>query len=139
MMGLRRCSERSCRRGDAARSEAACNGCLLLDCVTRRGLDGARGAIQDAGHIRLSAGRRKRWISSHHANASTSQALEPRVSAVVVAQRRAQGPAGFAPLDLCLRSALAEPWIDDLVVVDHGNAAGNFFDACARCKRIGAM
>lgn len=26
-----------------------------------------------------------------------------------------------AALDLCLRSALAEPWIDDVVIVDHGN------------------
>ena len=27
-----------------------------------------------------------------------------------------------AALDLCLRSAQAEPWIDDIVVVDHGNS-----------------
>lgn len=25
-------------------------------------------------------------------------------------------------IDLCLRSAIAEPWIDDIVVVDHGNS-----------------
>jgi GT2 family glycosyltransferase len=30
--------------------------------------------------------------------------------------------AASSALDLCLRSALAEPWIDDLVVIDHGNA-----------------
>jgi hypothetical protein len=34
-----------------------------------------------------------------------------------VAEKAAQ-----QPLDLCLRSALAEPLIDDLVIVDHGNA-----------------
>lgn len=49
---------------------------------------------------------------------ATSQTLAPRVSAiVVVAGVRANQS---QPLDLCLRSALAEPWIDDLVVVDHG-------------------
>jgi N-acetylglucosaminyl-diphospho-decaprenol L-rhamnosyltransferase len=46
---------------------------------------------------------------------SAALALEPRVSAVVVVRN-----AGSS-LDLCLRSALAEPWIDDLVIVDHGN------------------
>ncbi|WP_395644705.1 glycosyltransferase family 2 protein [Terricaulis sp.] len=43
-------------------------------------------------------------------------ALGLRVSAVVVA--RDAGPG----VDLCLRSAIAEPWIDDIVVVDHGNS-----------------
>ncbi len=45
-----------------------------------------------------------------------SAAVEPqvRVSAVVVV--RAAG----APLELCLRAALAEPWIDELVIVDNG-------------------
>jgi GT2 family glycosyltransferase len=43
-------------------------------------------------------------------------ALEARVSAIVVV--RGGNPNS---LDLCLRSALAEPWIDDLVIVDHGN------------------
>jgi N-acetylglucosaminyl-diphospho-decaprenol L-rhamnosyltransferase len=47
-------------------------------------------------------------------------ALAPRVSAVVVVRGVKAGQS--APLDLCLRSALAEPWIDDLVIVDHGNA-----------------
>jgi GT2 family glycosyltransferase len=42
------------------------------------------------------------------------------VSAVVVVRDARAG--AQAPLDLCLRSALAEPWIDDLVIVDHGNA-----------------
>lgn len=46
--------------------------------------------------------------------------LEPRVSAVVVVRDVEQ--ASQAPLDLCIRSALAEPLIDDLVVVDAGNA-----------------
>jgi GT2 family glycosyltransferase len=48
--------------------------------------------------------------------------LEPRVSAVVVVRRLRAGGLNGGPLDLCLRSALAEPWIDDLVVVDHGAA-----------------
>ena len=46
---------------------------------------------------------------------SATVALEPRVSAIVVTRNTGQS------LDLCLRSALAEPWIDDLVIVDHGN------------------
>ena len=46
---------------------------------------------------------------------SATVALEPRVSAVVVT--RGAG----ASLDLCIRSALAEPWIDDVVIVDVGN------------------
>ena len=49
---------------------------------------------------------------------SAALALEPRVSAIVVIRS-----AHAASLDLCLRSALAEPWIDDLVIVDHGNTA----------------
>ncbi len=48
---------------------------------------------------------------------SATTALEPRVSAIIVT--RNTGPA----LDLCIRSALAEPWIDDLIVVDAGNPA----------------
>ena len=54
---------------------------------------------------------------------ASAAALEPRVTAVVVASRVRVGPSGQSPLDLCLRSAQAEPWIDDLVVVDHGNSA----------------
>lgn len=50
---------------------------------------------------------------------ATAQALAPRVSAVVVVRDARAG--GHAPLDLCLRSAMAEPWIDDLVIVDQGN------------------
>lgn len=49
--------------------------------------------------------------------------LEPRVSAVVVVRDIDQSSAQ-APLDLCIRSALAEPLIDDLVVVDAGNSEG---------------
>lgn len=43
--------------------------------------------------------------------------VEPkvRVSAIVVTHMTGQ------PLELCLRSALAEPWIDELVIVDNGN------------------
>lgn len=54
---------------------------------------------------------------------STAAALEPRVSAVVVARNVPANASGQSALDLCLRSALAEPWVDDLVVVDHGNPA----------------
>jgi GT2 family glycosyltransferase len=49
---------------------------------------------------------------------ATSQTLAPRVSAVVVVRGVRENQS--QPLDLCLRSALAEPWIDDLVIVDHG-------------------
>ncbi|MCW5637424.1 MAG: glycosyltransferase [Rubrivivax sp.] len=51
---------------------------------------------------------------------ATAAALEPRVSAVVAV--RGVGPGGWTALELCLRSALAEPWIDDVVIVDQGNA-----------------
>jgi N-acetylglucosaminyl-diphospho-decaprenol L-rhamnosyltransferase len=46
---------------------------------------------------------------------SAQAVIEPRVTAVVVA-RNVAGPA----LDLCLRSAMAEPWIDDIIIVDQG-------------------
>ncbi|WP_228126787.1 glycosyltransferase [Candidatus Viadribacter manganicus] len=52
---------------------------------------------------------------------STSATLEPRVSAIVVAHKVRANSSGRAPLDLCLRSALAEDWIDELIVVDHDN------------------
>ena len=52
---------------------------------------------------------------------STSAALQARVSAIVVAHKVRPNSSGRAPLDLCLRSALAEEWIDDLVIVDHDN------------------
>jgi N-acetylglucosaminyl-diphospho-decaprenol L-rhamnosyltransferase len=52
---------------------------------------------------------------------ASTLALAPRVSAVVVVRDVRAGAA--AALDLCIRSALAEPWIDDLVIVDHGNPA----------------
>jgi hypothetical protein len=48
-------------------------------------------------------------------------ALEPRVSAIVVV-RNIQSLSAQHALDLSLRAALAEPWIDDLVIVDAGNA-----------------
>ncbi len=48
-------------------------------------------------------------------------ALEPRVSAIVVV-RNVQSLTAQHALDLSLRAALAEPWIDDLVIVDAGNA-----------------
>lgn len=46
---------------------------------------------------------------------SATVALEPRVTAVVVTRNTGQS------LELCLRSALAEPWIDELIIVDNGN------------------
>lgn len=49
-----------------------------------------------------------------HTRESATDA-QVRVSAVVVAHNSGQ------PLELCLRSALAEPWIDELVIVDNGN------------------
>lgn len=52
---------------------------------------------------------------------SASATLQPRVSAIVVAHKVRANTSGRAPLDLCLRSALAEDWIDELVVVDHDN------------------
>lgn len=54
---------------------------------------------------------------------TAAAALEPRVSAVVVARGIRPRAAASSALDLCLRSALAEPWIDDVVIVDHGNVA----------------
>lgn len=47
--------------------------------------------------------------------------MAPRVSAVVIV--RATSVTGQSPLELCLRGALSEPWIDQLVVVDHGCSA----------------
>ena len=48
-------------------------------------------------------------------------ALAPRVSAIVVVRGVSTIAAKHA-LELSIRSALAEPWIDDLVIVDAGNA-----------------
>lgn len=53
---------------------------------------------------------------------SAAAALEPRVTAIVVARSVATNATGQSTLDLCLRSALSEPWIDDLVIVDQANA-----------------
>ncbi|MBL8547607.1 MAG: glycosyltransferase family 2 protein [Hyphomonadaceae bacterium] len=53
---------------------------------------------------------------------SANATLEPRVTAIVVAHKVCASASGRAPLDLCLRSALAEDWIDELVIVDHDNA-----------------
>jgi N-acetylglucosaminyl-diphospho-decaprenol L-rhamnosyltransferase len=53
---------------------------------------------------------------------TAAAALEPRVTAVVVARNVRPNTSASSALDLCLRSALAEPWIDDVVIVDHGNA-----------------
>lgn len=53
---------------------------------------------------------------------STAATLGLRVSAIVVAHGVRSSASGQAPLDLCLRSALAEEWIDELIIVDHANA-----------------
>ncbi|OQW56261.1 MAG: hypothetical protein A4S17_05190 [Proteobacteria bacterium HN_bin10] len=53
---------------------------------------------------------------------STSASLA-RVSAIVVVSDVRPNASGQTPLDLCLRSALVEDLIDDLVIVDHGNSA----------------
>ena len=45
------------------------------------------------------------------------------MSAIVVVHNLQARSSGQTPLDLCLRSAMAEPWIDDLIVIDHGCAA----------------
>ena len=52
---------------------------------------------------------------------ATTVALEPRVSAIVVVRHQRAKPANQGLLDWCLRSALAEPMIDDLVIVDQDN------------------
>jgi GT2 family glycosyltransferase len=52
---------------------------------------------------------------------SSAATLDLRVSAIVVAHNIRADASGRAPLDLCLRSALAEEWIDELVIVDHDN------------------
>ncbi|MBY0565524.1 MAG: glycosyltransferase [Hyphomonadaceae bacterium] len=43
------------------------------------------------------------------------------MSAIVVAHRVSMRPSARAPLDLCLRSVLAEPTVDELIIVDHAN------------------
>ena len=53
---------------------------------------------------------------------SAAQTLGPRVTAIVVARAVVPNATGQSTLDLCLRSALAEPWVDDLVIVDQANA-----------------
>jgi len=51
----------------------------------------------------------------------TAATLEPRVSAIVVVQNAKPGPGRASPLDLCLRGALAEPSVEELIIVDLGN------------------
>jgi GT2 family glycosyltransferase len=85
--------------------------------VARR-LYAGRAAIQDG--IGLGA---ETALDRHPSRARSAHAtLEPRVSAIVVAHKVRPNASGRAPLDLCLRSALAEEWIDELVIVDHDNA-----------------
>jgi N-acetylglucosaminyl-diphospho-decaprenol L-rhamnosyltransferase len=52
---------------------------------------------------------------------TTAVSVEPRVSAIVVVRNQRAKLPGQAPLDLCLRSVLAEPMIDDIVIVDQRN------------------
>ncbi|GIK47712.1 MAG: glycosyltransferase [Hyphomonadaceae bacterium] len=52
---------------------------------------------------------------------SAAQTLQPRVSAIVVVRRLKPTSAAAMQLDLCLRSVLAEPWTDELIVVDLDN------------------
>ncbi len=51
---------------------------------------------------------------------SAATAYEPRVSAIVVVQNVAARPSGRAQLELCLRSVLSEPLVDELILVDPG-------------------
>jgi GT2 family glycosyltransferase len=51
---------------------------------------------------------------------STAATLEPRVSAVVVIHQLRADASSWTPIELCLRSALAENAIDELIVVDLG-------------------
>lgn len=53
---------------------------------------------------------------------TSSVALEPRVSAVVVVRNLRGKLADHAPVELCLRSVLAEPIVDELVIVDQKNS-----------------
>lgn len=53
---------------------------------------------------------------------SAAATLEPRVTAIVVARSVATNATGQSTLDLCLRSALSEQWVDELVIVDQANA-----------------
>jgi hypothetical protein len=49
---------------------------------------------------------------------SAAATLEPRVSAIVVVEGKGEGRT--SSLDLCFRSILAEPLVDELIVVDRG-------------------
>src|SRR5262245_12121096 len=83
----------------------------------RDGLDAATTAPQDKTHATRERTRvPETWVDHFPSRErSAAAALEPRVSAIVVT--RNAGPS----LDLCIRSALVEDWIDDVVIVDAGN------------------
>lgn len=53
---------------------------------------------------------------------ATAAATDARVTAVIVARGLGPDSAGQSPLDLCLRSVLVEPWVDEVIIVDNGNA-----------------
>lgn len=64
----------------------------------------------------LPGGTRRKWVDQNPSRERQQAAdLAPRVSAIVVTRHTGQ------PLELCLRSALAEPWVDELIIVDNGN------------------
>ena len=47
---------------------------------------------------------------------------EPRVSAIVVVRGVSASGEEQARLDVALRGVLSEPWVDEVVIVDNGNA-----------------
>lgn len=62
------------------------------------------------------------WVDRFRSrDRATSATTELRVSAIVVAHGISSRPSARTPLDLCLRSVLAEPVVDELIIVDHGN------------------
>lgn len=52
---------------------------------------------------------------------SAAATTAPRVTAIVVAHQLRMKPSGQTPFDLCLRSAVAEPSVDALIIVDLDN------------------
>ncbi len=53
---------------------------------------------------------------------TSSVALAPRVSAVVVIRQLRGKLLDYPPVELCLRSVLAEPIVDELVIIDQKNS-----------------
>lgn len=79
-------------------------------------LDAPTAALQDV--ERSGAHPAETWVDKFPSRERSASAISaPRVSAIFVAGRSDGKDARL--LELCLRSALAEPWIDDVVVVNH--------------------